>query len=72
MSENSQQSIVDVKQAARLSGMSVAWWRQRILRREVPHIKIGRSVRIDVTDIQRLLQSGRVEATGGKDTPEAS
>ena len=63
MSGNSEQTIVDVKQAARLSGMSVHWWRQRTLRREVPYIKIGRSVRIDVADIQRLLDAGRVEPT---------
>lgn len=63
MGRDLQPSIVDVREAARLSGMSVAWWRQRILRREVPHIKIGRSIRIDVTDIQRLLEAGRVEPT---------
>jgi len=50
-----------IREAAQRSGMSVAWWRQRVLRREVPFAKIGRAILIDVTDIERMLRDARVE-----------
>jgi excisionase family DNA binding protein len=58
---SSKLSFVGVTEAAQQSGMSEAWWRQRILRREIPFHKIGRRVLIDVEDIRRLLENGRVE-----------
>jgi len=52
-----------VSEAAQRSGMSVAWWRQRILRREVPFTRLGRAVLINATEIDRMLRAGRVAAT---------
>ena len=51
-----------VAEASERSGMSVAWWRQRILRREIPFFKLGRAVLIDAADIDRMLRARRVEA----------
>jgi len=56
-----------VAEASQRSGMSVAWWRQRILRREIPFFKLGRAVLIDAADIDRMLRAGRVEPTPQKD-----
>jgi hypothetical protein len=53
--------MVGIKEAAEISGMSQAWWRQRILRKEVRFYKIGRRVLFDQADIVRILEKGRVE-----------
>jgi hypothetical protein len=53
--------MVDVKKAAEISGMSVSWWRQKILRKQVPFYKVARRVLINRDDISRLLDRCRVE-----------
>ena len=52
---------IDIRKAAQISGLSVAWWRQRVFRKEVPFYKVGRRVLFDPDDIARLLNRCRVE-----------
>lgn len=52
---------ISIEQAATLSGMSVAWWRQRIFRKEVAFHKVGRRVILDTDTVNKLLDRCRVE-----------
>jgi hypothetical protein len=55
---------VGIEEAARISGMSVSWWRQRVFRKEVPFYKVGRRIVFDAEDIAKVLECCRVEAVG--------
>ena len=56
--------LLDVTKAAELTSLSVSWWRQAIFHKTVPVVRIGRRVFIDRRDLQKLIDSGRVEASG--------
>ena len=58
------QPKLDINEAARISGMSVSWWRQRVARQEVPFYKVGRRIVFDTEDIAKVLDRCRVEARG--------
>jgi hypothetical protein len=55
---------LDINEAARISGMSVSWWRQRVFRKEVPFYKVGRRIVFDAGDIAEVLKPCRVEPSG--------
>jgi Helix-turn-helix domain len=52
---------LDINEAARISGMSVSWWRQKVFRKEVPFYKVGRRIVLDAEDIAKILEKCRVE-----------
>jgi len=52
---------LDITEAARISGMSVSWWRQRVFRKEVPFYRVGRRIVFDAEDIAKILDKCRVE-----------
>jgi hypothetical protein len=52
---------LDITEAARISGMSVSWWRQKVFRKEVPFYKVGRRIIFDAEDIAKILDKCRVE-----------
>ena len=52
---------IDINEAARISGMSVSWWRQKVFRKEVPFYKIGRRIVFDAEEIGKILDRCRVE-----------
>jgi hypothetical protein len=52
---------LDIKEAAALSGMSVAWWRQKVFRKEVPFYRVGRRIVFDTGDIAKILARCRVD-----------
>jgi len=52
---------VDINEAARVSGMSVSWWRQKVSRKEVPFYKVGRRIVFDTEDTAKTLDRCRVE-----------
>jgi hypothetical protein len=56
---------LDINEAAKLSGMSVSWWRQRVFRRQVPFYRVGRRIVFDADDIAKVLSPCRVEPKGG-------
>jgi hypothetical protein len=45
---------LDINQAARISGMSVSWWRQKVFRKEVPFYKVGRRIVFDAETSPRF------------------
>ncbi len=53
--------LLTVIEAAQLSRMSAAWWRQRIFRKEVKFLKVGRRVLIPKSTIDELLNQSVVE-----------
>ena len=53
--------LFTVAEAARETRMSLAWWRQRIFRKEIRFLKIGRSVRIPRATIQEVLTRSLIE-----------
>ncbi len=55
---------LDINEAARISGMSVSWWRQKVFRKEVPFYKVGRRIVLDAEDIAKILDKCRVEPKG--------
>ena len=52
---------LDINEAARISGMSVSWWRQRVFRKQVPFYRVGRRIVFDIEDIAKVLDRCRVE-----------
>jgi excisionase family DNA binding protein len=53
---------VSVADAARATGLSENYLRLLISRRTLPHVRIGRAVRVMVSDLERFLQQHRQEA----------
>ena len=53
--------IYTIKEAAEITRMSIPWWRQRIFRKEIKHLRIGRRVFIPASVIEHLFQNGIVE-----------
>jgi hypothetical protein len=56
---------LNINEAARLSGMSVSWWRQKVFRKQVPYYRVGRRIVFDPEDIAKVLGRCRVEPQGG-------
>jgi excisionase family DNA binding protein len=56
------EEYVDVKTAAKINGMSEAWWRKKIWKCEVPSYKLGRRRLIKRDDIEDMMNACRVEA----------
>ena len=50
--------VVTLQEAEHLTGRKVSTWRQDILKRRVPFVKLGRSVRIPISEIRRMIQQG--------------
>jgi excisionase family DNA binding protein len=52
--------LMTIKQAAEYLGTTPATLYTKIWRREIPFIKLGRSVRFDVKDLEELIDDSRV------------
>ena len=50
-----------LKEAAKESRMSESWWRQKIFRKEVRYLKIGRRIFIPESTINELVANSVVE-----------
>jgi excisionase family DNA binding protein len=53
--------LMTIKQAAEYLGTTPATLYTKIWRREIPFIKLGRSVRFDVRDLDELIADSKVE-----------
>lgn len=73
MQKNSHQ-LLTVFEAAARTGRKVSTWRRDILLRRIPYVKLGRSVRIPVEVVDRLIRDGWREAVDSGDvvTPLAT
>ena len=54
--------LMTIKQAAEYLGTTPGTLYTKIWRREIPFIKLGRSVRFDVKDLDELISDSRVES----------
>ena len=54
--------LLNIKEAARFLGTTDKTLYTKIWRREIPFIKLGRSVRFDVGDLEALIERSRIEA----------
>lgn len=54
--------LLTVDQVARLTGWRPATIRMKIWRRELPYIKLGRSVRFRESEIMKLIEGSEVPA----------
>jgi excisionase family DNA binding protein len=63
--------LLNVRQAARYLGTTPATLYGRVWRREVPFVKIGRSVRFDIEDLKKLIEGSRVAAQQFSAIPDA-
>lgn len=52
--------LLTVRQAAEYLGTTAATLYTKIWRREIPFIKLGRSVRFDVTDLDQLIAQSKI------------
>jgi len=50
-----------IKEASNKTKMSESWWRQRIFRKEIRYLKIGRRVFIPESVIEQIFRDGIVE-----------
>ena len=53
--------LLTIIEAAELSRMSPAWWRQKVFRKEIRFLKVGRRVLIPRSTIDELLTESIVE-----------
>ena len=54
--------LLNIKEAARFLGTTDKTLYTKVWRREIPFIKLGRSVRFDVRDLEALIERSRVRA----------
>lgn len=54
--------LLTVDEVARLTGWRPATIRQKVWRRELPYIKLGRSVRFKEAEISKLIEGSEVPA----------
>jgi excisionase family DNA binding protein len=53
--------LLTVRQAAEYLGTTVATLYSKVWRREIPFIKLGRSVRFDVGDLDEMIEQAKVK-----------
>ena len=54
-----------IEEAANLSRMSQSWWRQKIFKKEIRHLKVGRRVLIPESTLNELFANAVVEPVQG-------
>ena len=50
--------LLTVQQAETRTGRKASTWRRDILERKIPYVKIGRSVRIPVEVVDKIIEQG--------------
>ncbi|MBI4463837.1 MAG: helix-turn-helix domain-containing protein [Acidobacteria bacterium] len=58
--------LLRVEEASEMTGWKVPTLRAKILRRELTYVKLGRSVRIPLSVIQKLIAENTIPAREGK------
>jgi excisionase family DNA binding protein len=53
--------LMNIRDAARYLGTTPATLYTKIWRREIPFVKLGRSVRFDVNDLDALIEGSKVK-----------
>jgi excisionase family DNA binding protein len=53
--------LISIEEAAISSGMSVSWWRGAVAKKRVPYYRCGRRILFRRDEVERMLESNRVE-----------
>jgi excisionase family DNA binding protein len=53
--------LLDVRQAAKFLGTTEKTLYSRVWKREIVFVKIGRSVRFDLRDLEQMIEDGKVK-----------
>jgi excisionase family DNA binding protein len=69
-SDDGFERLYTVEEAAKVTRMSVPWWRQAIFQKKVRICRIGRRVLIPDATIRDLLKTGIVEPVNGRHAGE--
>jgi excisionase family DNA binding protein len=56
--------LLDVRQAAKFLGTTEKTMYSRVWKREIVFVKIGRSVRFDLRDLEQMIKDGKVTPQG--------
>ncbi len=56
--EPSTKRLLTLEQCEAITGRKISTWRKAIYRREIPYVRIGRSVRIPEEVIQDMIEKG--------------
>ncbi len=62
MKPNSERRLMTVREAANYLAISASTLYGWVWQRKVPFVKVGRALRFDVADLEKLVRSNRVEA----------
>jgi len=54
-----------IKEAVEQSRLSVSWWQQKISKKEIRYLKIGRRVFVPESTLQKMFTDAVVEITKG-------
>ena len=66
MGERNMNRLLTVDEVARLTGWRPATIRMKVWRRELPYIKLGRSVRFLESEIAKIIEGSAVPALSGQ------
>lgn len=58
MERKASQLLLTVLEAEARTGRKASTWRRDILEKRIPYVKLGRSVRIPIEVVERLIQQG--------------
>ena len=58
MDRKTSQQLLTVVEAEARTGRKASTWRRDILERKIPYVKIGRSVRIPVEVVDKIIEQG--------------
>lgn len=53
--------LITIREAAEYTGLSVSTLYSWVWQKRVPYVKLGRAVRFDLADLDRLIELRRVE-----------
>jgi len=54
--------LLTLAECAARTGHKVSTWRAWVLRRKVPYCKLGRSVRVRESDLEKMIEESRIPA----------
>ena len=57
--------LLSVQEAEALTGRKASTWRRDILQRRIGYVKLGRQVKIPMSEIEKLIQQGWREPIRG-------
>jgi excisionase family DNA binding protein len=58
--------LLDVREAARFLGTTPKTLYTMVWRRDIVYVKIGRSLRFDVRDLEQMIEKAKVRPSGHK------